>query len=145
MTSKFPGMASRRIFAIFLGFLLGILHVLLLLFSTTGAGHGPEDLAVFIGPIFFGAASVLWFVTPFQYALYADVAFRRDRNLGLRLAILHYASGSLLLAYSVIVGPLTRQSADIGLNRVILDVVVTYTIFIALNVLYFRRILSSPK
>ncbi len=130
---------------IFLGFLQGILHVLLLLFSTAGAGHGPDDLAAFIGPIFFGAASLLWFMAPFQYALYADVAFRRVRKLGLRLAILHYTSGSLLLVYSVIVGPLVWQGADIRLNRVILDTIVTYTIFVVLNILYFRRILSSPK
>ncbi len=129
-----------------IGFLLGLIHIGIFLWSATGAGHGHNRLAIFVGPLFFGAGSLLWFfLPPLQYALYADVAYRRDFKLGLLLATLHYVSGLFTLAYYVMKGELDGKNASISFNTILLDTVLTYFIFIILNILFFRRIFRRFK
>lgn len=76
-----------------LGFAVGAYHVLIALLDTTGGGHGHGNpLSGFLlfgygsllGSLFFffNSAFILWIVVlPFQYALYAYVAYRRRRRL----------------------------------------------------------------
>jgi hypothetical protein len=138
-TSKFP--TSRKAI-IGIGLLFGLLHVGIFLWSSTGAGHGYNPFAIFVGPVFFGAGSLLWFILPpLQYALYADVAYRRDRKQGLRLAAFHYGSGLLAFAFYVMKGESNGKNSSIDFNTVLLDTVLTYFIFMFLNLVFFRRIL----
>ena len=146
MIANKPNLIARRSLVIAIGFFLGLFHVGLFLLSATGAGHGPDDFARFVGPTFFGIGSVFWFILPpFQYALYADTAFRRDGKLGLWLAIFHYGSALLTLLYTAKGSGRDAWHSEIHWNTFTLDFIVTYSIFIVLNILYFRRILSSPK
>jgi hypothetical protein len=147
MTSLKSRFLNRRGLAIGIGFLLGLFHVGIFVLSATGGGHGPGDYSRFVGPVFFGVASLCWFVIPpFQFAIYADVAFRRDRKLGLILAFLHYASGFLLLLFvGRGDGILDTKHAEFNLNTLVLDVLVTYLVFAILNIIFFRRILSGPR
>lgn len=115
--------------------------MLLVFFVATGSGHGHGNSLV--GAFFFGPAAVFWFVlTPAQYALYAYVAYRGYRRIGLLLALIHY-----VCAVDVILFRFRGQSLLDGLGSLhwqswIPEQLLTYGPFFVLNALYFWHLLK---
>src|SRR5262245_24825761 len=78
------------------GLVLCIYQQLMVVLVAGGAGHGHG--AALAAALWFGYGAPLWFLLPpIQYAVYAYVAARRKRRLGLILALAHYAGAALLV------------------------------------------------
>ena len=135
---------AKRSLAVVGGFLLGAYHAALLFYIAGSAGHGHEIgyAERFVGVLWFGYAAPLWFVLPpIQYALYAYVACRRLRRLGLALGLLHYLGSAALLVFLCATGNLEAKEPGNWLG-VLADVPLLYGPFAVLNFVYFWRILS---
>ena len=123
------------------GFILGVYHLLVIFWSSAGTGHGHGAEAWMMSPIFFSYCSTAAILAPFQYSIYALIAFRRYRRIGILLVIVHYAVAFALITLYYGQGRIGERVSDwqYWLPNAIID----YWLFLLLNIFYIKRILGG--